>query len=142
MMKLQLTLYVLAAINQPPVYILNMSLSEGLFPDELKIVNVVPIYKADYSMQFNNYSLVSLLCVLSKVFEKVVYTRLSSFLESQKILFDKQFGFRKQHSTCMALLILMDKPIKSIECRNYIIGVFLDFPKAFDVVNHSIPLDK
>ena len=133
---------VLAAINHPLVYILNLSLSEGLFPDELKIANVVPIYKADHSMQFNNYRPVSLLCTLSKVFEKVMYTRLSSFLESQKILFDKQFGFRKQHSTYMALLILMDKLIKSIQCGNYVIGVFLDFSKAFDTVNHSILLDK
>ena len=133
---------VLAAINHPLVYILNLSLSEGLFPDELKIAYVVPTYKADDSMQFNNYRPVSLLCILSKVFEKVMYTRLSSFLESQKILFDKQFGFRKQHSTYMALLILMDKLIKSIECGNYVIGVFLDFSKAFDTVNHSILLDK
>ena len=61
------------------MYILNLSLSEGLFPDELKIANVVPIYKADDSIQFNNYRPVSLLCILSKVFEKVMYTRLSSF---------------------------------------------------------------
>ena len=87
---------VLAAIYHPLVYIWNLSLSEGLFPDELKIANVVPICKADYSVQLNNYSPVSLLCILSKVFEKVMYTRLSSFLGSQKMLFDKQFGFRKQ----------------------------------------------
>ena len=133
---------VLAAINHLLVYILNLSLSEVLFPGELKIAYVVPIYKADDSMQFNNYRPVSLLCILSKVFEKVMYTRLLSFLESQKILFDKQFGFWKQHSTYMALLILMDKLIKSIERGNYAIGVFLDFSKAFDTVNHSILLDK
>ena len=61
---------VLAAINHPLVFILNLSLSEGLFPDELKIANVVPIYKADDSMQFNNYRPVSLLCILSKVFRE------------------------------------------------------------------------
>ena len=71
-----------------------------------------------------------------------MYTRLSSFLETQKILFDKQFEFRKQHSTYMALLILMDKLIKSIECGSYLIGVFLDFSKDFDTVNHSIRLYK
>ena len=75
---------ILAAISHPLVYILNLSLSEGLFPDELKIANVVPIYKADDSMKFNNYRPVSLLCILSNVFEKVMNTRLSSFLESQK----------------------------------------------------------
>ena len=93
-------------------------------------------------MQFNNYRPVSLLCILSNVFEKVMYTGLASFLESQKILFDKQFGFRKQHSTYVALLISMDKLIKSIERGNYVIGVFLDFSKAFDTVNQSILLDK
>ena len=75
---------VLAAINRPLMYILILSLSEGLFSDELKIANVVPIYKADDSMQFNNYRTVPLLCILSNVFGKVMYTRLLSFLESQK----------------------------------------------------------
>ena len=93
-------------------------------------------------MCFNNYRPVSLLCILSKVFEKVMYARLISFLEVNKILIQHQFGFRKKCSTYMALSILMDKLIKSLENGDYMIGVFLYFSKAFDTVDNDILLKK
>ena len=72
-----ITLHILklamSSIKIPLTHILNLSLSEGIFPDELQIANVVPLFKADDPMLFNNYIPVSLLCVLSKVFEKVMY---------------------------------------------------------------------
>ena len=132
----------LPSITSPLVYILNLSLTQGVFPDELKIANVIPLYKADDRMCFNNYRPVSLLCILSKVFEKVMYNRLISFLEFNKILIENQFGFRKKCSTYMALAVLIDKVIKSLESGDYMIGVFLDFSKAFDTVDHDILLKK
>ena len=95
----------LPVINGPLTHILNLSLLEGVFPSELKVANVLPLYKADDDMLFNNYRPVSLLSVLSKVFERIMYDRLISFLENKKILFKNQFGFRKQHSTYMALML-------------------------------------
>ena len=62
-----------ASIMEPLVHICNLSLSEGLFPNELKLANVLPLFKSDDPFVFNNYRPVSLLCVLSKVFEKVMY---------------------------------------------------------------------
>ena len=132
----------LPSITSPLVYILNLSLSQGGFPDELKIANVIPLYKADDRMCFNNYRPVPLLCILSKVFEKVMYNRLISFLQFNKILIENQFGFRKKCSTYMALAVLIDKVIKSLESGDYMIGVFLDFSKAFDTVDHDILLKK
>ena len=124
------------------LYLLNQSLLQGIFPDELKIANVTPIFKADDSAKFNNYRPVSVLSTLSKIFERVMYNRLIDFLETHKILYEKQFGFRKQHSTYMALMILIDKLIKCMENGEIVIGVFLDFSKAFDTVDHSILLSK
>ena len=71
-----------------------------------------------------------------------MYTRLFDFLENFKILYSNQFGFRKDHSTYMALMILMDKITKSLENGEFVVGVFLDFSKAFDTVNHDILLTK
>ena len=93
-------------------------------------------------MCFNIYRPVSLCCILSKVFEKVMFNRLISFLEFNKILIENQFGFRKKCSTYMALAVLINKVIKSLENRDYMIGVFLDFSKAFDTVDHDILLKK
>ena len=132
----------LPSIRTPLVHVMNLSLAEGIFPDELKVAKVPPLYKGDKPMLFNNYRSVSLLNIISKVFEKVMYTRLVSFLENQKILYNKQFGFRKLHSTYMALMLLIDKLTNAIEKGEYGIGVFLDFSKAFDTVDHTILLSK
>ena len=125
----RITLHILklaiCSIKIPLTHILNLSLSEGIFPDELKIAYVVPLLNADDPMLFNNHRSVSLLCVLSRVFEKVMYSRLMSFLKTQKIPYHKQFGFRKQHSTYMAIMILLD--INSIENGEIVVGVYLDF---------------
>ena len=119
-----------------------MSLSEGVFPTQLKFANVVPLYKCDDPMLFNHYRPVSLLCTLSKVFEKVMYNRLIKFLEKLSILYEYQFGFRRKRSTHLALITLIDKLTQAIEKGEYVIGGFLDFSKAFDSVNHEILLDK
>ena len=126
----------------PLVHLCNLSLTQGIFPDSLKIANILPLYKAEDPMSFNNYRPVSLLSVLSKVFEKVMYNRLINFLEIYKILIEKQFGFRKLHTTYMALMVLMDELTKAMECGDFVIGVYLDFSKAFDTVNHDILLSK
>ena len=130
------------SINHPLVYMINLSLQQGIFPKELKIANVLPLFKANDPSVFNNYRPVSLLCVLSKVYEKVMYNRLIRFLEDFNILFENQFGFRKLHSSYMALMVLTDKLIKSLEKGEFVIGVYLDFSKAFDTVDHAILLSK
>ena len=91
-----------------------------MFPTELKIANVLPLYKSDDPFCLNNYRPVSLLCVLSKVFEKIMYNRLLDFLEDQKFFVNEQFGFRKLHSSYMALMILLDKLIESLDRGEYV----------------------
>ena len=85
---------------------------------------------------------VSILCVLSKVFEKVMYDRLLGFWDNHKFLFSGQFVFRRLHSSYMALMIIMDKLISSLDKGETVIGIFLDFSKPFDTVDHEILLQK
>ena len=130
------------SISEPLSYVCNMSLQEGLFPDELKIANVIPLYKCDDPKLFNNYRPVSVLPSVSKVFEWIMYNRLVAYLNEYRILFSYQFSFRKQHSTYVALMTLMVKLTKCLDNDEYVIGVFLDFSKAFDTVDHTILLQK
>ena len=120
----------------------NESLSNGIFPDILKIAKVVPIFKNGDKKQISNYRPISVLSSFSKIFEKVVSTRLIKYLDANNILHQSQFGFRAKLSTSMALLELVDEISKSIDDKKYTVGVFLDLDKAFDTVNHQILLSK
>ena len=114
---------------KPLTHICNLSLSQVIFPEQLKIANVIPLYKSDDSMLFNNYRPVSILCVLSKIFEKIMCNKVTAFLDIFKILHGNQYGFRKNSSTHVALLTFIDKVIQAIENGEYAIGVFLDFQR-------------
>ena len=72
------------SVNHPLVYMSNLSLQQGIFPRELKIANVPPLFKACDPCVFNNYRPVPLLCILPKVYEKVTYNHLLKFLEDIK----------------------------------------------------------
>ena len=71
-----------------------------------------------------------------------MYTRLMNFITEHKILSNLQIGFRKGYSTEMAISVLTDYIIKASDNNEHVIGVFLDFAKAFDTVNHRIVLGK
>ena len=120
----------------------NQSLSEGIFPDPLKIAKVVPIYKNGNIKCVSNYRPISVLSSLSKITEKLVYIRLEKYIIKNSILHQNQFGFRSKLSTSMALLELVDKLSKSIDDRKLTVGVFIDLAKAFDTVDHRILLSK
>ena len=125
-------------LTEPLVFICNLSLSTGKFPDQLKIAKVIPLYKNDDPKVYSNYRPVSVLPVISKVLERAMYNRLIKYLNDNKILYSFQFGFRKNHSAVMALIILVDKISKALEDGEFAIGLFLDFSKAFDTINYDI----
>ena len=84
-------------LTTPLTYITNLSFTEGVFPSELKIAQVLPLYKCNDPMLFNNYRPISLLPYFSKLFERLMYNRLINFIEKHKLLYQYQFGFRRNH---------------------------------------------
>ena len=123
-------------------HIMNMSLLKGVFPSELKIARVIPLFKSGESNKFSNYRPVSVLPLFSKILERLMYSRLLSFINKHNILYAYQFGFRIHHSPNLALVILVDRILKALEKGDFVLGLFLDFFKAFDTVNHSILFEK
>ena len=120
----------------------NHLMKIGKFPDELKLGKITPVYKKDDRELLENYRPISTLPIFSKLFEKVIYSRLYSFLSSKGILHEKQFGFRKQHSTSHALNFSIDKIKNCLSNGDHVLGIFIDLSKAFDTIDHAILIDK
>ena len=114
----------------------------GIFPDKMKRAKVVPIHKSGSKMEISNYRPISLLPIFSKILEKLMHSRVYSFLQDQQILLKSQYGFQKNRSTEHAILDIQSKIIDAYENKETPYCIFLDFAKAFDTVNHSILLDK
>ena len=121
---------------------MNISITSGVVPNELKIARVIPLFKSGDAMHFANYRPVSVLPLFSKVLERLMYTRLLTFINKNKILYKYQFGFREGHSPNIAIIYLVDKISNALENGEYVLGLFLDFSKAFDTVNHEILFNK
>jgi hypothetical protein len=131
-----------ALIVSPLVHICNLSFYNGVFPSQLKIAHVIPIFKGGLNYLFTNYRPISILPVFSKVLEKIMFNRISSFIEKMSIIYKYQFGFRNMYSSYMAMIVLKEKVSRALEKGENITGVFLDFSKAFDTVDHNILISK
>ena len=108
----------------------------------MTIAKVIPLFKSGDTSLVSNYRPISILPLFSKIIERLMYNRLISFINKFKLLYIFQFGFRLDHSPDQALIYLVDKISNALENGEYVIGLFLDFSKAFDTVNHDILLSK
>ena len=123
-------------------FLFNKSMETGIFPQLLKKSKVIPIYKAESKMLASNYRPISLLPIIGKLFEKIIFTRLTSFVKKYSILYKRQYGFQHGKSTEHAIIDIQENILNSLESRETPCCLFLDFAKAFDTVNHNILLHK
>ena len=121
----------------------NNSLSEGIFPECFKTAKIIPIFKSgDSNNSTVNYRPISMLPFLSKIFEKLMFARLDSYLKLDNILCTNQFGFLKNSNTSDAIIEFLDNVYTSLDSKQSTIAIYLDFSKAFDTVNHNILMSK
>ena len=112
--------------------IFNCCLTTGTFPDDWKLAKVTPIFKQGDRSDMNNYRPISVISAIAKVFERIVYNQLSSYLSENNILSKYQSGFRSFHSTVTALLEATDNWAFNIDGGYVNAVVFLDLKRAFD----------
>ena len=129
-------------LSEPLELLFNMSFSNGIFPESLKLANIIPIHKKDGKTFVNNYRPISLISNIAEIMEKLIYQRMYLFLERNNIIYHNQFGFRYNHSTEHALIALTQEVQDACDKDALACGVLLDVQQAFDSVNHDILLSK
>ena len=130
------------SISYPLQVIFNQSIDQGIFPSKMKLAEVIPLYEGKEHDKVINYRPISLLITISKLLEKIIYKRLYSFLEKNKILFESQYGFRSKRSCEHAVMEMVSRLLQAKDAKMQSTGIFLDLSKAFDTLDHDILIKK
>ena len=124
------------------VDLFNDSINKGIFPDIMKLAEVIPLHKGKEKFVESHYRLISLLTTISKLLEKLVCKRVYDFLNRTGQINPTQYGFQANHSCDNAVNHLVGRVVKNLEKKNDTVAVFLDLSKAFDTLEHEIVLSK
>lgn len=127
-------------INFFAVYLctkINECLKTGCFPNSLKIAKVKAIFKSGCKLNLTNYRPISVLSVISKVFEIVIKYRLEDYIEKNHIIHPNQYGFIKSSSTISACTSLVHTICDHKNNRKKTAALFIDFKKAFDCISYD-----
>lgn len=129
-------------IADPMCSIFNQSIRSGIFPQEWKCAKVIPLFKEGNHSDLNNYRPISIVPIVAKVFERIIYDQVYGYLTENNLISSQQSGFRSLHSTVTALLEATNDWAFNIDKGSVNAVVFLDLKKAFDTVDHTILLSK
>nr|CAI5847843.1 unnamed protein product [Callosobruchus analis] len=126
----------------PLTKLINSCLSINTFPDVLKRAVVIPVFKKGNMHHVDNYRPISLLPVISKIFEKCLALRIVHYFETNQLFSQHQFGFRKGKNSVMGILDLISHIMDAFNKKQYTAALFCDRSKAFDCVSHKILIEK
>ena len=129
-------------ISTQLTHLFNLIFTTGVYPDIWKRANVIPLFKGGDLTNVNNYRPISLLSLPGKIIEKIIHSQINNFLDDNHLLNSKQDGFRKGRSTIDTIAGFTDDIYSEMDIGNCSVAVFIDFRKAFDVVNHNILVKK
>ena len=129
---------VFSVITRQLCFMYNLSFTSGIFPNDWKIANVIPLRKGGDSTDVNNLRPVSMLPLPGKLAERLMHSHISKFVEDNGLLTDKQGGFRKGRSTISTVADLTDEILLGINSKEYTLASFIDLKKAFDTINHDM----
>ena len=123
-------------------HIVNLSIQQATFPSLYKMAKIIPLLKKDDPLEPKNYRPVAILCILSKVIERVVFIQIVEYMNTNDYFHPNHHGFRAHHSTSTAMVQMYDSWVQAAD-KGELAGVcMLDMSAAFDVVDHSILLKK
>ena len=120
--------------------IYNNSINANTFPTNLKSADVTPLHKKDETTLMKNYRPVSLIPIVSKLFERDMYNQILSYIE--KFLSPYLFGYRKGYSTEQCLTVMLETWKKALDSKSKAGAILTDLSKAFDCLNHDLLIAK
>ena len=123
---------------EPLTFLNNQSLSTGVFPNELKISRVKPLYKSGNASLLSNYRSIYVLSSISKLYEYVVFKQLLNYMDCNKLFYTDQYGFSLGHSTELAAARFVNELVVDMDNYKIPTSVLLDLSKAFDTLNHDV----
>ena len=129
--------HVAEALASPLTCIINNCIEKSIFPHQWKTAKIRPILKISNPVKISDYRPISILPILSKVFERVILEQLFNFIEENSVYAKTQSGFRKGHSCAYMLLKLKDDIIKAMNNGDVSICVAADYSKAFDTIKYD-----
>ena len=120
--------------------VINECIEKGLFPDCIKLANILPMFKKDSKLDKNDFRPVSILPLLSKIFERVIHVQISEYTD--KTLSHLQCGFRKNQSTQDCLMLLVEMWKEALYRGIFFDALLTDLSKAFDCISHFLMIAK
>lgn len=138
----QIIKFCIPEICEPLAYIVNNSITHGVFPTKLKTALIKLLHKKGDSNDIGNYRPISLLPAFSKVFETAMASRISEFFECCRLFSDTQHGYMKRKSVATAIYEFSNAIFTGLDNQEFAMGLFLDLSKAYDCIDHSILLEK
>ena len=129
-------------ITSPLCHIINESIDKQIFPEQWKFSKISPIPKINQPIEPSDYRPISILPILSKVYEKVLLTQLNQHIENNQLLSTHQSGFRKGHCTISTCMKIKDDIVKAMNRGEITLAVMADFSKAFDTVDFETLIRK
>ena len=131
-----------STLATPMTALCNLSIKSFKFPDKCKIAKLKALYKKGSNLETKNDRPISLLPLISKIFEKIIHDQTQEYLDINKVLYKYQSSFRAKHSTDTCLSLLNDKILTGFD-KGMLTGMILiDLQKAFDTIDHDIFLEK
>ena len=127
-------------LSGPLCYLIQLTMINGIIPNEWKLAKVIPIFKYGDRTDPNNYRPISKLPILSKILERAMHSQLLDHLKKYHLT-NCQYGYCKNRSTKLASILLLADIRKSVDCRE-LVGVFTDLSKSFSTIGHEILLSK
>lgn len=131
-----------AEITPVITHLINACISTSLYPDPLKIGIIRPIHKKGSYSDVNNYRPITILPSIDKIVERYFESEITSFLTTNSLINEKQYGFQKGRNTSQLLSTFVNEVNQHLNNRNQVLVVFIDFSKAFDTLNYPTLFSK